>query len=77
MDDKWMSMKEICEYLGASHDTVRNWINKKDMPAVKLGGCWKFKTSQVDEWVSVTSTRKNIPASKSKKHKSSGEAENE
>lgn len=49
MDDKWMSMKEICEYLGASHDTVRNWINKKDMPAVKLGGCWKFKTSQVDE----------------------------
>ena len=67
MDDKWMSMKEICEYLGASHDTVRNWINKKDMPAVKLGGCWKFKTSQVDEWVAETSSRKNAPANKHRK----------
>ena len=64
MEDKWLSMKEVCEYLGASHDTVRNWIDKKDMPAVKLGGCWKFKASQVDAWVSQNSTRKNKPSRK-------------
>ena len=74
MDDKWMSMKEICEYLGASHDTVRNWINKKDMPTVKLGGCWKFKTSQVDEWVAETSSRRNTPVGKCRKN-ASGEME--
>lgn len=72
MEDKWLSMKEICTYLGASHDTVRSWIDKKNMPAVKLGGCWKFKTSQVDEWVSSTFARSNSPslqrnASRSKK----------
>ena len=64
MEDKWLSMKEVCEYLGASHDTVRNWIDKKDMPAVKLGGCWKFKVSQIDEWVALNSTRKNQPSRK-------------
>lgn len=74
MDDKWISMKEICEYLGASHDTVRIWINKKDMPAVKLGGCWKFKTSKVDEWVAETSSHKT-PSSKKCKKTTSGEAE--
>ena len=26
MDDRWWSMREICEYLGVSHDTVSRWI---------------------------------------------------
>lgn len=58
MNDRWLSMKETCEYLGVSHDTVRNWIDKKNMPAVKLGGCWKFKTSKIDEWIANSSIRK-------------------
>lgn len=64
MEDKWLSMKEICEYLGMSHDTVRNWIDKKNMPAVKMGGNWKFKASQVDQWVEETFSSKRKSASK-------------
>ena len=43
MDDKWLSMEEICQYLGVTDNTVHNWIRKKNMPAVKLGRCWKLK----------------------------------
>ena len=43
MDDRWLSMEEICQYLGVTDDTVHNWIRKKNMPAVRLGRCWKFK----------------------------------
>ena len=50
MDDRWWSMREICEYLGVSHDTVSRWIASYNMPATKLGKCWKFKKTLVDSW---------------------------
>ena len=49
--ERWLSIKEIAEYLGVSRDTILNWITKKDMPAAKIGRCWRFKVSEVDEWV--------------------------
>lgn len=63
MDDRWLSMREICEYLGVSHDTVSRWITSDDMPATKLGKCWKFKLSLVDLWIAKggpTSKRRRI-----------------
>ncbi|MFN9752899.1 MAG: excisionase family DNA-binding protein, partial [Planctomycetota bacterium] len=32
-------------------DTVYKWIDRKSMPAQKLGSLWKFKRSEVDDWV--------------------------
>ena len=46
--ERWCSMREITEHLGVSRDTVLNWIDKKNMPATKIGRLWKFKISEVD-----------------------------
>jgi excisionase family DNA binding protein len=51
MDDRWLSIPEICKYLGVSNDTVYKWIDKHDMPAHRMGRLWKFKKDEVDEWV--------------------------
>lgn len=49
--ERWYSMKEITGYLGVSRDTVLNWIEKRNMPATKIGRLWKFKVSEVEAWV--------------------------
>ena len=49
--ERWYSLKEIMEHLGVSRDTVLSWIANKNMPASKMGKLWKFKISEVDEWV--------------------------
>ena len=50
-ENRWLSMTEICQHLGISRDTAIKWINKNNMPAQKIGRLWKFKISEVDEWV--------------------------
>jgi len=51
MGDRWLSISEICKYLGVSNDTVYKWIDKHEMPAYRMGRLWKFKKDEVDEWV--------------------------
>lgn len=51
LSDRWYSTKEICAYLGISRDTLLVWIASKNMPAHKVGRNWKFKVSEVDEWI--------------------------
>jgi len=48
--EKWLSMKEICAYLGISRDTVKKWI-KKGMPAHRVGRLWKFNVEEIDQWL--------------------------
>lgn len=50
MSGRWFSVEEIAEYLGVSKDTIYAWINKRSMPAHRIGRLWKFKTDEVDEW---------------------------
>jgi len=51
MEDRWLSVGDICTYLGVSNDTVYRWIEKQDMPAHRVGRLWKFKKDEIDEWV--------------------------
>ena len=51
MEDRWLSVEEIADYLGIKRDTVYRWISEKQMPAHRMGRLWKFRKEDVDEWV--------------------------
>lgn len=37
--------------MGVGRETILQWIAKRNMPSYKMGRLWKFKISEVDEWV--------------------------
>jgi excisionase family DNA binding protein len=49
--ERWLSVEEIAAHLGVNRDTIYKWIERKQMPAHKLGKLWKFKATEVDEWI--------------------------
>ena len=49
--ERWMSVIEIAEHLGVSKETVYRWLEKEKIPAHRVGKLWKFKATEVDEWV--------------------------
>lgn len=51
IEDRWLSVDEIAAYLGIKRDTVYVWIERRNMPAHKVGRLWKFKKDEVDEWI--------------------------
>lgn len=51
INEPWSGLDEVADYLGVNKDTIRNWIKKTEIPAHKVGRQWKFKLSEVDEWV--------------------------
>ena len=53
MNDRWLSNNEISQYLGVSSDTMYKWIEKKGLPAHKIGRLWKFKKDEMELWVRI------------------------
>ncbi len=49
--EPWVSVEDIATHLGVTKDSVYRWIDKKGLPAHKVGRLWKFKISEVDGWV--------------------------
>jgi excisionase family DNA binding protein len=49
--EKWVNLEDIAEYLSVSKDTVRAWMREGKLPINKAGKRYKFKISEVDEWL--------------------------
>ena len=49
--EPWVSVENVANHLGVAKDSVYRWIDHKGLPAHKIGRLWKFKLSEVDDWV--------------------------
>ena len=55
--ERWSSVEEVTEHLGVGRDTIYRWIERKGLPAHRIGRLWKFKLSEVDSWVRAQSAQ--------------------
>jgi excisionase family DNA binding protein len=49
--EKYIGTKEISEYLDVTKDTLHKWIKSGSIPCHRIGRLWKFKISEIDQWV--------------------------
>lgn len=53
MDDDILTIEEVAKYLRVSDRTVYDWAQKGEIPAGKIGTVWRFKKSEVENWVNA------------------------
>jgi excisionase family DNA binding protein len=49
--EPWASVDDVAKHLGVAKDSVYRWIDSRKLPAHRIGRLWKFKLSEVDDWV--------------------------
>ena len=53
MTDEILTIEEVAKYLRVSDRTVYDWAQKGEIPAGKIGTVWRFKKSEVENWVNA------------------------
>ena len=49
--EPWVTAEQVAQHLGVAKDTIYRWRERRGMPAHRIGRLWKFKLSEVDDWV--------------------------
>lgn len=52
-----LSPKQLAEYLQLSQRTVYRLLERGGIPAIKVGGQWRFRRAAVDEWLDLNMQR--------------------
>jgi excisionase family DNA binding protein len=50
-EERWVSVEDVASHLGVNKDSIYRWINNKGLPVHKVGRLFRFKLSEIDEWV--------------------------
>jgi excisionase family DNA binding protein len=58
-----LTLDEVAAYLKAGKRTVYRLAAEGKLPAFKLGGTWRFRRSDLDEWIAANLTSKDPGAS--------------
>ena len=48
-----LTTKQLAEYLQLSERSVYRLVERGEIPALKVGGQWRFRKSAVDEWLDL------------------------
>ncbi|MCH7670360.1 MAG: helix-turn-helix domain-containing protein [Acidobacteria bacterium] len=48
---EWLSVADICEYMGVSTFVVTSQLRSGDLPAVKFGREWRVSRKDFEDWI--------------------------
>lgn len=59
--DEILTIDEVAAFLKAGKRTVYRLAASGEIPAFKLGGTWRFRRSELDEWIAASIHTKKKP----------------
>jgi len=51
MQDEYLTVKELSDYIKVKPKTLYFWAAQKKIPFYKIHGCIRFKKSEIDQWL--------------------------
>ena len=51
LEKEWLSVADICEYMGVSPFVVTSQLRAGNLPAVKFGREWRVARQDFEEWL--------------------------
>ena len=51
MEETMFTIQEVAEILHVSDSTIRRWIAEGKIKALKFGRQWRFKASEISQWL--------------------------
>ena len=51
MPEDVLTLKEVAEYLKVTERTIYRMVADRKIPAFKVGGSWRFRLGEIDEWI--------------------------
>lgn len=55
-NESWVSVEEVATHLRVNKESIYRWLEKKGLPAHRVGRLFRFKLSEIDEWVRAGGT---------------------
>jgi PTS system nitrogen regulatory IIA component len=52
-----LTAKQLAEYLQLSPRSIYRLLERGDVPATKIGGQWRFRKADVDQWIDLNATK--------------------
>ena len=56
--ERWVGVEDVATHLGVAKDSVYRWIEERGLPAHRVGRLFRFKLSEIDQWVRRDSRHK-------------------
>lgn len=67
-EEPWVDVERVAAHLAVTRDVIYRWIKQNDFPGRRVGRLFRFKLSEVDEWVRAgtgsVASRKKAPTRK-------------
>ena len=51
IEEEILTIDEVAKYLRVSERTVYDWAQKGEIPSGKIGTVWRFKKTDIEQWV--------------------------
>lgn len=73
-EERWVGVEDVAAHIGVAKDSIYRWVEEQGLPAHRVGRLFRFKLSEIDEWVRQDKDQEKSPNSvQSVKCKTEGE----